>query len=167
MTVWYAGFCPMGDECSKGGKRICCCSTLEQTRSKISWHLQSSSYHSGISQEDADSMAGNAPIEEEIYEDTNDDRHSAQGKGKAADRGKGGKGWGKSSGNNNDYRAQPYQIVSPPPAAQSEHAGVIAAISRCESAARTAARMARSAALAFEEESSTMTSALQKLQGAR
>ena len=159
----------MGDQCSKGGKRLCCCSTVEQTRSKISWHLQSSSYHSGISQVDADSMAENAPIEEELYEETNDDSHSAQGKAKAVDKGKGGKGWGKSSGNNNEYRSQPYQIASQPPAAQStsELAGVIAAISRCESAARTAARMARSAALAFEEESCTMTACLQKLQNSR
>jgi len=193
MAVWYAGFCPEGDLCSKKGRRVCLCESIPEVHEKIAWHLHSSTYHNHAL-EDAQNLASTCEILEEVY-DGNDmssdgtnfdskgkgkqksyDAKGSEGnqgprsdfKGKASD-GKGGKGYDRgwlAGPRSSTSRAAPYEMVAraPPIIQQPEVHAALAAISRCEAAARTAARMARAAALAFEEEGSIMTSAIGKLQ---
>ena len=168
MAVWFAGFCPDGDTCSKKQKRLCLCETVEEVHEKVAWHLQCSTYHS-LNEHDAKVLAATCHIEEQVYEQDAEDHcgkagaKDGKGKGKAAP--KGGKGWQYHSSSS---RAAPYEIqLRPQPVVHphmAEVSAAVAAIGRCEAAARTASRMARSAALAFDEESAIMAAAVTKLQ---
>ena len=187
MPIWYAAFCPAGDECSKKGKRLCCCKTVEEAKAKVSWHLQTSSYHD-MQKDLADSLAEDAPLEEVEYDDEppKDKKDIPRGgmkggkgsknKGKQPQQQQHGQDWcradwhsGEWSTSSSSNRPGPYDVaVAPvqPHAAigRGEVLEVLASIGRAEAASRTAARMARSAALAFEEENSIMTAAMAKIQ---
>lgn len=179
MPLWYVGFCPLGDDCSKKGKRVCCCSSVDEVKAKISWHLQSSTYHV-LTEEQALIMADTAQIDEIEYEVEVEEDGA---KGKQNKGGGGGKvskpkqtawswntePWSSSSSS----RSAPYTVVqvaannAPDEAAMGRAEALnsaIAAMGRAEAASRAAARMARSAAVAFEEENAIITAAMAKVQ---
>ena len=169
-VVQYACFCPLGDACSKRGKRLGTFPDEESARTRIKEHLVSSSYHY-MSEEDALDMSNSCDtievVEEPVWQQPASDDQSwsswrpapyeSKGKGKSS------KGGGKAKGSGGGGKQQfastmpgsfsaPLQVVP--------HAGSVPAVQlrleqqaiRCEAAARQAARFARQAAAAFDEE---------------
>ena len=180
----YVSFCPFGDKCKKGGARLGADDTEDGARWRISNHLQHSPYHN-LSADEGDSAAADAQVEVEERDEA--EMGNMKGKG-SADGGKGyeggkghesgkgheggkghewGKGWrydpyegkGKAKG-----KAKGYEVVVAAPPPQPVQPRFIQSIVRCEAAMRNAARLARGAALAFEEEATTLSSELSRLQ---
>jgi len=188
-TIHFVSFCPLGDRCRKGGGRLGFDLDVESARWRIANHLVSSQYHN-MSQVDADAEAAAATssiVQEEVPMDTGketakpafrgDDRNSFDNSSKGHGR---GKGWAKQDGkiqtredwHSNWRRSEPYtdnrqytnngrykdnMVVA------NKTPDLVATIARCEAAARTAARMARAAASAFEEEAYLLRHELEKL----
>lgn len=220
-TQFYA-FCPLGESCKKGGKRLKNCATEDDARESVFNHLTSSSYHyETTTAEEARALALTTQVEREdveqpeTYQSDKVVDKSWRGSGGGKDwsdkdwsgkdwSGKGGKDWssgqGKSSGSG--WRSGPYETSyeqTPLEQLQQQQlqqqqqmqeqqqqqiqqlqeqqqialvkkaakplvpASVLQSIARCESAARTAGRMARAAAQAFEEEASIMQMQLKRL----
>lgn len=162
--TYYVAFCPLGEQCSWKGKRLGRFLNDHEAREKIKWHLWTSSNH-----EHDEAEAGMAAEVAEVVTEE-DEEPQAKGKGKACKSYKAKPNkyepykteayqhWDKTE------KTEPYAIVAtqkPMPGAVGES---IAALTRAEASARTASRVARAAALAFEEEAAIMATVVKKLQ---
>ena len=184
-TTWFTGFCPLGDQCGKANQAIAVCQSLDEVKDRIKWHLEHCTHHKETP-EAAEQLVEGALIKEEEVPDGDADGSDGQvrtakdnGKGKdwrwrgSKDKSKrhdrsGWSSWGQGDSHGSNYRSNPYQLANvrpqPQPQPQQDVQLALQCITRCEGAARTAARMARSAALAFDEESAIMMAAMAKLQ---
>lgn len=172
MVTKFVAFCPLGDTCAKKGRRLGAYDSFDQAREQVVWHLKMSSYH-GLSDADADAASYGECIVEEQWpnEAAEHAEQDDRGKGnKTRDYSRKGKGKGYQSARPAPYHCerQPQQrssemevLVAVPSAKGLTE--VVAAIARSEAAARTAARMARAAAQAFDEEAAVMQVAMMKL----
>ena len=171
MATQYWCSCPHGDECKKRGQRLGSFTTSDAAREKVRVHLMQSSYHY-MSEADALLESESAVINEEEVEAQNAENdwvHKEQGKGK----GKGQSWWKKDTWHE---RPAPYAKAAAEPSAPSAAvvirappvnlATILSATSRAEAAARTAGRMARAAANAFEEEAHVLREAMDLLRSA-
>lgn len=171
MVKLFVCFCTRAYECSKGGKRLGAWADEAESRAKIVQHLMASTYHN-LSQEEADADASSAELVEEEWPE------EPQGKGDwgeaGNEKGWGGKGdKGGSQKGGKQWRHEPYgqpsssrAMVAKPSRVQlpmDKMNAIITSISRAEAAARTAGRMASSAAHAFNEEAHVLRDALDML----
>ena len=168
----FVCFCPLGEVCAWGGRRLGKFQTEDAARARIVWHLTSSSKHE-IDEGQAKELAGEAELlSEEGWEKDSSEweakpsnteaKHSSTAKAKST--GKGwwqkdkptGKGW---------QREGPYTSVVATPSSSSMSTGhsALTAMVRCEAAARTAARMSRSAATGFDAEADVLANEIVKL----
>ena len=165
MPIKFVSFCPCGSECSKGGRRLGAHNSREEAVNKAVWHLTQSSHHS-MDEASARDLAELAEYEEEEHEES---AEAAKGKAKGKNQ-----SWGSSWGGSSSWRTGPYNwepqqqqqvvAVQPAPVPQDFLGSVMKCLCRSESAARTAARVARSAALAFDEEAGVMQMSIRTLQ---
>ena len=170
-VVQFACFCPLGDTCSKRGKRSGTFPDEESARLRIKDHLISSSYHYMTEMEATDlsnSCDTIEVVEEPVWQQqaweqpAEDNRRSSPYESK----GKGKSSKGKSRGGK-----QPAITLSMPSsfATAPQHCMQIVATNatalhlrleqqaiRCETAARQAGRFARQAAAAFDEEATVL-----------
>jgi hypothetical protein len=192
MPLYFISFCPLPDGCRKKGGRLGRDLLAHDARWRIANHLVSSPYHSMATAE-ADEVAASANLETEEWEEDapqGDDGAEEPNIGKGSKDGlkdlrggpyKGGsnkgKSWGKgkswqgsswshdagyNQGHNQQPQQQPQQQLSTiQPNVNKNKAGQC--IARCEAAMRNAARLARAAAVAFEEEAALLQSELRKL----
>ena len=165
--TYFVAFCPLGEQCSWKGKRLGRFLSDSDAREKIKWHLWASSNH----EHDEAEAAMAAETADVMTEE--DEEPQAKGKGKAAksskakvnkyepykvDKTEAYQYWDKTE------KTGSYAIVAatnPVPGTIGES---IAALTRAEASARTASRVARAAALAFEEEAAIMATVVKKLQ---
>lgn len=162
MVQWFVGFCPL--QCK--GKRLCSTQSEDDTRWKLSQHLQFSPTHN-MTADEADAMAATAELVTEDYEEQPEEQHVHAARSEPY------KGGGKSKG-----KAKGYQIVasSAPSSSSAGPAATqvqVAAVrlenqaQRALKAAKAAAMMSRQAALAFDEEASNLRDVLDELQKQR
>jgi hypothetical protein len=170
-TTYYVCFCPCSEACKKGGTRLGSFKTEDEARQKIVHHLTHSSHHN-MDEQDANGFASESKLEEEQH----DDSKAAKGKGKGEGKGE-GSGWkrsepyawgGSSTGNkswdswSSSSNKNKFQV-----AVVGHEVDHIAAIVRCETSARQAAKVARAAALAFDDEAATLAQELARLRYAK
>ncbi len=189
METWYVPFCPLADACNKGGRRLESFASEAEAREKVAWHLVNSTYHD-MPQGEADEQAACCQVDQEEYEAKIPEATGGKGQQHS---GKGGKGqqWGggrsepydrwsgrgqqqqQGSKLSNQALAQVAEVVSKVMTSSSSSAGqlvvqrpnaVLAAMTKAEASARTAGRMARMAAGAFEEEASVLRDAIEEYQ---
>lgn len=172
MPIKYVSFCPMGGECGKNGRRLGSHLTLEEAKEKVVWHLMNSANHDGMSTGDAELLADGV---EYLEEQSFDEPEPAKGKGKGKGKGKHkdiDDTWHSSS---SSWRSSPYgrgqdqsQIVIASRPQLNPFGDAVAeatrSLARSEASARAAARVARGAALAFDEEAAILSATLKKLQ---
>jgi hypothetical protein len=161
----WVSFCPRGEECNKGHKRLGWDVSEDEARARISLHLQRSEKHY-LSAEEADAAAVAAELmEEEKWQEPPMQPASWKG-GKAGGKGKGKESWSSSSWRSSPYQAEPeipmqVRLRGNDPASQREK--IIAAISKAEAGTRAASRMARQAFQAFEDEANVLREALEAM----
>ncbi len=175
----YYIFCSRAADCKKGGKRLGTFKSEEDCRWALANHLAASSYHT-VSQAEADAEAADAIVQTEDWDDADfepaDQGAKGKGKGKSKDaghrrsvepypskgKGKGKKGeiemWGASSSASSSWQVQTWS--QQPSDQDTKLKEILQAVARSEAAARTAARMARGAATAFESESAVLREAM-------
>ena len=187
--VYYQAFCPLGSECSKGGRQLCCSETREEAFEKLAWHLHSSSYHQ-MELEDAQKLADNDNCIVEFQYDPDAEeqkpkkrRRSAPGTSSAGDgqsssaAGSAGSGGQlvqhgvqhRGGGGGGQLQLRPRMKSppgSPPPVrmrvGQVQH--IVDALNRATKASEHAAQISRSAATAFEDQAATLRQAQNLLQ---
>jgi hypothetical protein len=177
MVLHYACFCPRAGDCRKGGKRLATAITEAEARQKIVHHLTTSSYH-GLSEDEAVAEAASAEL---LLEEYAEEPPEPKGKGKKGGGGgwewrehAWGEGWTEGNkGKGGGKRWEPYPtpvaqqaLVPAQPCVQAnldQLQTIMSAASRAESAARTAARMAKAAAAAFDEEAHVLREAVDLL----
>lgn len=183
MPMQFVAFCPLGDKCGKHGKRLGAFETKDEAINKVVHHLTHSANHDFIEHAEAFDLATNLEYpEEEAWEEPpeqQDKNTTKKGGGKGIKKGgkqeKGGQGWSWGSEQwdaaaSSGWRSGPYPastaMVAATKPGHNMHAlgESIAALTRAEASARTASRVARAAALAFEEEAAIMSTVLKKLQ---
>lgn len=175
---FFVCFCPLGSDCKKGNKRLGKHKLEDEARQQIHHHLVHSTFHS-LTDADAAELAEKAEIIEEDWDD------AAAAPAGSVDTGKGGSGSGKGDGKHHasssswwegDWKQQswsssdrpgPYQVAVPKFATdRGIGATCLSSMARAEAAARTAARMARAAATAFEQEADVLNMEMQKVKAA-
>lgn len=193
--MFYISFCTRGGECRRGGSRLGADRDERDARWRISNHLHTSSYHN-LSLDDAEEESRTAELVEEEAEEEASLRDHAEGDGAASswrhgpyDKGKGkSKGWNKGDKGGKGGKADMTEVIratvhemlaAPPPSAP--HSVMMLSsppamtlidrlvqhVSRAEAAARSSARLARSAAQAFEEEAGHFRDVLEELSQSR
>ena len=174
MELQYVPFCPHGDICKQGGKRLGAFFSEEAAREKVAWHLEYSSYHY-FSKADAQEASMQAHIDVEDYEPPPEEPA-------AEDAGKGSKNksrpapyqgkstWGKGKGKIHQAMLQHDGGSSSSGAAVQPVTSVAVAgmrlenqAIRCEAAARQAAKFARQAAVAFDEEADNLRALIDEI----
>ena len=180
-ATWYVSYCPCSDVCNRGGRRLGSDPTMEAARQRVAHHLGASSYHL-LSEEDANNLADTVVLEEELWVEPAAASQPAQhGKGHGKHDGNAGKGRGRPQ----HHRPEPYslnevvastlahmqqqqQTIHGPDVPQVRiapvHERIHTIMARAEAAARTSARMARAAAIAFEEEAANLRACLDMLE---
>jgi hypothetical protein len=176
VVTKFVSYCPLGHVCGKGYRRLGSHMSEEEAREKVKWHLTSSANHGDILEEEAQQRANDMELETEEV-DVPDE--AARPAGKEASK---GSGWGKGHGGGKRHgkgkwnwdqadssRFEPYQVALPPrPQPTIDLTAPIAecieALTRSESSARAASRVARQAAVAFDDEASILHMTLEKLQ---
>ncbi|CAE8715593.1 unnamed protein product, partial [Polarella glacialis] len=143
----YAAYCPIGDECSKKGTCMGVFSAEAEARAKINWRLTASSLHLKPA-EDAAELTASAEVPSWM-----DPEPEGNWVPEPEGKGKGNKGDGKGQ----NSRSGPY---TPPVRGGSTASGLR---QDAVAAATTAGRMARAAALAFEEEAHVLQDQLIEL----
>ena len=172
---FFVCFCPLGNDCKKGNKRLGKHKLEDEARQQIQHHLVHSTFHS-MTDADAAELAEKAELTEEDWADTDfvDTGKGGSGSGKGDGKGDGKQrasswwegDWKQHSWSSSD-RPGPYQVAVPKFAA--DHgigATCLSSMARAEAAARTAARMARAAATAFEQEADVLNMEMQKVKAA-
>lgn len=169
-VVQFASYCPLGDVCSKRGKRLGTFLDEDAARLRIKDHLVTSSYHY-MTEMEATDLANSCDtievVEEPVWQQqswaTADDwrrssPYESKGKGKS------------SKGNGKGGKQSAITLTMPPSFATApQHGMQIVATNatalhlrleqqaiRCETAARQAGRFARQAAAAFDEEATVL-----------
>ena len=177
-TSMFVCFCPLGEACGWGGRRLGKYQTEEAARSRIEWHLTSSSKHE-IDEGQAKELAGEADLlrEEGWEQDSNEweakpstaeAKHNNTTKGKSMGKGwqrdkSTGKGWQREAPYTVPYAVREMVVASPSSSSMSQGHSALTAMVRCEAAARTAARMSRSAASGFDAEGDVLANEIAKL----
>ena len=182
MVRVYASFCPLSDDCKKGGKRLGTDGDPEAGRKRIVNHLMFSSYHQ-LPAEEAEAQAQVADLLVEDVDEAEWNREQQEWQGwKGSGGGKSwrsqpyadSKGSGKSSGKGSGKASSSHDSVSNEQlhvqlanaaAAASIREQLITAAARCEAGTRAASRMARQAWMAFEEEANGLLSLINELRG--
>jgi len=159
--VWYTGHCPRGDQCSRGGRQLCCKPTRDEAVQHVAWHLHTSTYHN-MPLDDAKLEADSDHFisEIELENPTESDPHD-EGKGKSKGRGKGkGKrreqhqdGWPAEEDTRVALRSR-----SPPSVKVrvGQLQNLTDALDRAISASDHAANISRSAAKVFDDQAATL-----------
>ena len=185
-TTWYVSYCPLADKCNRSNRRLGSDPDPDAARQRVVHHLTRSSYHL-LSSDEANGFAEVADLEEEQWQPSS----HAQSHDDAAGHTKGGKS-GNHAQRSGPYSggaavaAMSKAVVEAVQSALSSagqapplldtrmqlittgrtptmHERLVTCISRAEAAARTSARMARSAATAFEEEAGHLRDCLEQL----
>ena len=163
MVIGYVSFCPHGNDCSRGGRRLGWDASADDARARIVHHLVASSKHD-FRQDDAQLAAEAAELLEEEWE-APPVQTQPKGKGK-------GKAWREEVWP--PQRSAPYpdqQIVVASPAASHAFTDVLGravhAVAKAEAGARASSRMARQAFQAFEDEANALRDALDSLKNIR
>ena len=173
-TSMFVCFCPLGEACGWGGRRLGKYQTEEAARSRIEWHLTSSTKHE-IDEGQAKELAAEADLlredgwepdinEWEAKPSTAEAKHNNTTKGKST-----GKGWqkdkstGKGWQRDGPYTGREVVVAIPSSSSMSQGHSALTAMVRCEAAARTAARMSRSAASGFDAEGDVLANEIAKL----
>lgn len=194
-VVRFISFCPLSESCAKGHSRLGADVDEYGARWRVSNHLQNSSYHM-LGKQEAEDLAATCDVLEEENEDeppADDSKVDKGDKGKGKQKssraepydgsGKGGKdskdrkqgkrwnndaGWSWSGDHDwySDRPQQTLQIVTTSTASSSNDSRLAQALSRSEAAMRNAARLARAAATAFEEEAAIVQNELFKMTSA-
>ena len=172
MPTFFVCFCPLSGERGRGGKRIGKALEENDAREKIKAHLRDSSHHYGKHSEDDIELMANAA---DLMSEEGWDEEKEKGKGKKrAEPYYSGKGKGKWVEPADSWSSA---WVEPAPASSSstvmarvnvrmadkKKEDLMAAVARCEAAARQAGRMARAAAGAFEAEASVLHESMEAI----
>lgn len=193
MPTVYVAFCPLGEKCGRHGKRLGAFATRDDAISKTIHHLRNSVKHEAMDSDEAEALALAADYMEEEWDDNqvapptqvkpgkgSDGWGKGGGKSSGKDWGKGWQadGWDAGSWDKKSWREAPYPSQGQPSqgqpsqalvvhkmgaAASSDFAEAVQALTRAEVSARTASRVARAAALAFEEEATIIAGVLKKV----
>ena len=179
MPISYVAFCPLGDKCGRHGRRLGAFPSKEEAIAKTVHHLLNSINHDKMDTDEADALAGNSEYPEEEWEE--EPQKGKDGKGKGSKSIGKGKGWHpannwEASGawDSGSWRSGPYSTghassssqqlaLAVSPGLPSDFADLVQALTRAESSARTASKVARAAALAFDDEATIMASMLGKI----
>ena len=166
MPTFCVCFCPLGDECGRGGKRLGKAIEESDARDKIKAHLRDSSHHYGKHSEDDIEMLANAAdlMPEEGWDEEKGKCKSKRsepygGKGKGKGKWAEWQSWESAPASSSSSALARVQIRL----ADKKKEDLMAAVARCEAAARQAGRMARSAAVAFESEAAVLHECMESI----
>lgn len=181
MPIGYVAFCPLGEKCGRHGKRLGAFPSKEEAIAKAVHHLLNSINHDKMDTDEAEALAGNAEYPEEEWEEEPQNQKGKDGKGKGSKSIGKGKGWQSANSweaspewDGRHWRGGPYSTGPASTSSQqlalavssdlpSDFADMVQALTRAESSARTASKVARAAALAFDDEATIMASMLSKI----
>ena len=178
MPISYVAFCPIGEKCGRHGKRLGSFQSRDEAMAKTVHHLLNSANHEKMDTDEAEALAGNSEYPEEEWEE--EPQKGKDGKGKGSKSIGKGKGWqsansweASSAWDSGSWRSGPYSTghasssqqlaVAVSPGSSSDFAELVQALARAEASARTASKVARAAALAFDDEATIMASMLKKI----
>lgn len=186
-VMYWVSQCPLGELCGKNYTRLGKHATIEEARAKVVHHLLFSTKHDAIPKEEAEALADAHDYLSEEWEE-----EEAKGRGKDESKGQGKSrkptekpDWQQSSWNSPGWRSNQWDsqsrgqssqqlatIQQPQLAARNiqssqplseEFFECLQSLTRSEASARAAARVARAAAIAFEDEAAVMAASLKKL----
>ena len=161
----HIAFCPMGTECKWGNKRLGKFASEQEARDKVKWHLQMSEYHN-CDEDTATSVAASAELT--LEEEWPSWSSWSKGKGSSKGGGKSGtaKAWYGPYSSSDQQPQQQLVVSSPAVPCVIDAPAALTSMVRCESAARTAARMSRTAAQGFEAEADNIAMEIARLKAA-
>ena len=173
----FVSYCPLGHLCGRGYRRLGAFATEEEAREKAKWHMMNTACnHGDLPDEEAQQRADDMVLDSEEIELEDESSGKSAKEPKGSGKGKGwhgskGKGKGKSSWwePSDSSRSEPYALqIAARPQPTMDLTGPIAecieALTRSESSARAAARVAHQAAVSFDDEAAILHMTLDKLQ---